>query len=153
MPDGGTAGQFLQKTEDGTAWADVQSGGTQKYRHFLSCQSSSKYSIQFIVENDSETPISTWVQLYNFFSQGGYTDKTRTYPARGIVGTNATAQVLGLYFYQGSIQLAYTDTTNYSLLAIGLSVPSESGQPTPVTMSLNIGEPIRELHDEVIKIL
>lgn len=153
VPDGGTAGQFLQKTEDGTAWADVQSGGTQKYRHFLSCQSSNKYFIQFIVENDSEARIATWAQLYGFFNQGGYTAKTRTYPARGIVGTNSTAQVLGLYFYQGSILLAYTDATNYSLQTIGLSGPIENGQPTPATMSLNVGEPTPELYDEVIKIL
>ena len=152
VPDGGTAGQFLQKTEDGTAWADVQGGGTQKYRHFLTCQSNNKYFIQFIVENDSETPISMLSQLYNFLNQGGYTAKTRTYPARGIVGTNATAQVLGLCFYQGSIQLAYTDTTNYSLLAVSLNDIGENGQPTPATMSLNVGEPIRELYDEVIKI-
>lgn len=154
VPDGGTAGQFLQKTEDGTAWADVQSGGTQKYRHFLSSQSSASYFIQFIVENDSETPITTWSQLYNFFKQGGYTDKTRTYPARGIVTSKAGTQVFGLYFYQGSMRLAYTDITNYSLHTLGLvTLPSENGQPTPATMSLNGGEPMRELHDEVIKIL
>ena len=151
VPDGGTAGQFLQKTEDGTAWADVQSG-TQKYRHFLSCQSSRSYFIQFIVENDSETQIATWAQLYGFFNQGGYTAKTRTYPARGIVGTNSTAQVFGLFFYQGSMQLAYTDAASYSLQTIGINGPSEGGQPTPVTMSLNVGEPTYELHDEVIKI-
>ena len=153
VPEGGTAGQFLQKTEDGTAWADIPGGGTQKYRHFLSCQSSSKYFIQFIVENDSETSIATWAQLYSFFIQGGYTDKTRTYPARGIVGTKAGTQVFGLYYYQGSIQLAYTDVTSYSLQTVGLNGPSENGQPTPATMSLNGREPIRELHDEVIKIL
>lgn len=128
-------------------------GSGQKYRHFLSCISSGAYFIQFIIENDSETPISTWSQLYNFFNQGGYTDKTRAYPARGIVGTEATAYVFGLYFYQGSINLAYTDITNYSLLSAGLSSVSESGQPTPATMSLNGGELMPELHDEVIKIL
>lgn len=152
VPDGGTAGQFLQKTEDGTAWADVQSGGTQKYRHFLSCRSNSKYFIQFIVENDSETQISMWSQLYNFFNQGGYTDKTRTYPARGIVGTEATAQVLGICFYQGRIQLAYTDIKKYSLQAVPFTDLIESEQPTPATMSLNGGEPMHELYDEVIKI-
>lgn len=153
VPDGGTAGQFLQKTEDGTAWADVQGGGTQKYRHFLSCQSNNNYFIQFIVENDSEAHIATWAQLYGFFNQGGYTAKTRAYPARGIVGANSTAQVLGLCYYQGNMLLVYTDATNYSLQTIGLNAPSENGQPTPVTMSLNVGEPIRELHDDVIKIL
>lgn len=153
VPDGGTAGQFLQKTEDGTAWADIPGGGTQKYRHFLSCQSSGKYFIQFIVENDSETPIYKWTQLYTFIIQGGYTDKTRTYPARGIVGTKAGTQVFGFYYYQGSMQLVYTDITNYSLQTVGIASPSEDGQPTPATMSLNGGEPICELHDEVIKIL
>lgn len=69
MPPGGTAGQVLSKTEDGTAWTDPPSGGVQPDWHQNDptaadyVQNRTHYDEQIVIEWDGDTNGRVYVTI------------------------------------------------------------------------------------------
>ena len=107
VPDGGTTGQVLKKTENGTEWAD-ESGGTQSATHTITlttsgwAQSGNRYA-QTV--NVAGVTASTPVVLVDVALSGTDIDAdVAALEAWGIVSANNVAQGAGkLTFYALSV--------------------------------------------------
>lgn len=115
--------------------ADYPSGGTQTYKHYITAYYSSELAtITFVIENDNNTPITTWGAVNDYLlekgfiydsqnnkkngmhASGGSVKSGSTYLISAIMTNDTKSTTFGL-FAMGSVVDAYAINNNFSIIS------------------------------------